>query len=54
MHVLDGAPEQIAERLRRFRAAGLDHLVAHVGDNTRDAILADMRRFAEEVRPALA
>ena len=54
MNVFDGSPEQIAEQVRQFQAAGLDHLVAHFGDNTRDTILADMRRFAEEVRPSLA
>ena len=31
-----------------------DHLVAVFGDNTADSILADMRAFAEQVRPALA
>ena len=53
MTVFDGAPERIVERITAYRAAGLEHLVAHFGDNTRDSILADMRRFAEEIRPAL-
>ena len=53
MAVLDGSAEQITRRLETFRSAGLEHLVAHFGDNTRESILADMRRFAEEVRPAL-
>ena len=51
--VFDGAPEQIVEKIRAFQTAGLEYLVAHFGDNTRDSILADMRRFAEEIRPAL-
>jgi probable F420-dependent oxidoreductase len=52
-HTLAGEPEQIAGRIMAYADAGLEHLVAHFGDNTTDSILADMRRFAEEVRPAL-
>jgi probable F420-dependent oxidoreductase len=48
---VDGAPEQVAERLRAYGEAGLD--AAHFGDNTAGSLLADMRRFAEEVRPLL-
>lgn len=53
MHTMAGDPEQIVARIKEYEAAGLDHLVAAFGDNTADSILADMRRFAEEVRPAL-
>ena len=53
MATLSGEPEQVVAGIKAYEAAGLDHLVAQFGDNTRDSILADMRRFAEEVRPAL-
>jgi alkanesulfonate monooxygenase SsuD/methylene tetrahydromethanopterin reductase-like flavin-dependent oxidoreductase (luciferase family) len=53
MHTLSGEPEQIALGIKAYADAGLDHLVAHFGDNSRDSILTDMRRFAEEVRPHL-
>ena len=50
---IDGPAETVVERLRAYGEAGLEHLVAHFGDNTADSIIADMRRFAEEVLPAL-
>jgi alkanesulfonate monooxygenase SsuD/methylene tetrahydromethanopterin reductase-like flavin-dependent oxidoreductase (luciferase family) len=50
---IDGSADEVVQRLRAYGEAGLDHLVAHFGDNTADSIMADMRRFAEEVRPAL-
>ena len=53
MTVVDGDPEKIVTTIMAYQEAGLDHLVAHFGDNTRQSILSDMRRFAEEIRPAL-
>ena len=50
---IDGPAETVVERLRAYGEAGLEHLVAHFGDNTADSIIADMRRFAEEALPAL-
>ncbi len=52
--VFDGDPEHIVDQIKAFQTVGLEHLVAHFGDNTGESILADMRRFAQEIRPALA
>jgi probable F420-dependent oxidoreductase len=48
-----GSPEQVAETLNAYQAVGVDHLVAVFGDNTRESFLADMRAFADKVRPRL-
>lgn len=53
---LTGTPEQIIEGLRRYEAAGLQHLVTTVraeGDSSLEATLAAMETVAAEVLPAV-
>lgn len=50
---IDGEAEAVAARIKEYGEAGLEHLAAHFGDNTAASMIADMRRFAQEVRPAL-
>jgi probable F420-dependent oxidoreductase len=52
---LTGTPEQIAEGLRQYEDAGLQHLIANVraeGDASLSATLEAMERLAEVVLPA--
>jgi probable F420-dependent oxidoreductase len=49
---LSGSPDELIERLEAYRVAGVEELALHFGDtNDRASLLADMRRFADEVRP---
>lgn len=50
---LAGEPEAIIAGLRSYRDAGLDYLVANFGEDDAKTILAEMRRFKEEIAPAL-
>lgn len=49
-----GAPEQIAADFAGYRAVGVDRFVVGLGPGRPAEIEARMRRFSEEVRPALA
>ncbi len=49
---LGGSVNEIVQTLGSYERAGLSHLVAHFGENTRESYLEDMRRFAREVRRA--
>lgn len=48
-----GTPDQVITTLKNYQAVGLQHLVAGFDESGLQAYLEDMRRFAEEVRPAL-
>jgi probable F420-dependent oxidoreductase len=51
---LSGTPQQIAEELQQYEAAGLQHLVAGVrmdGDGSLEATLAAMQIAADEILP---
>jgi alkanesulfonate monooxygenase SsuD/methylene tetrahydromethanopterin reductase-like flavin-dependent oxidoreductase (luciferase family) len=50
---LCGSAEQIVTRIKEYQAAGLSHLVAQFRTSSQETYLEDMRRFAQEVRPAL-
>lgn len=50
---LGGTVEAIIARLREYQAAGVSHVVCYFGNDSREAYLEDMRRFAEEVVPSL-
>jgi probable F420-dependent oxidoreductase len=50
---LSGAPEAILEQIQAYAAAGASELVLYFGAEDLKSNLADMRRFAEEVRPRL-
>jgi alkanesulfonate monooxygenase SsuD/methylene tetrahydromethanopterin reductase-like flavin-dependent oxidoreductase (luciferase family) len=47
---LSGSPEEIVERIHAYAAAGASELVVYFGADDLERNLADMRRFAEEVR----
>lgn len=47
---LSGSREEVVERIQAYAAAGADELVLYFGADDLEANLADMRRFAEEVR----
>jgi probable F420-dependent oxidoreductase len=48
--VLEGEPEQLAARLAEYRDAGLDHLIIEPETKDLAQFLADLERFAAEVR----
>jgi probable F420-dependent oxidoreductase len=48
-----GTPEQVAERIRAYHAAGVRHVVAELLA-AEDALFDQIERFAGEVRPLLA
>ena len=47
---LSGSREEIVDRIQAYAAAGASELVLYFGADDLEANLADMRRFAEEVR----
>jgi probable F420-dependent oxidoreductase len=49
-----GTPEEVAADLRRYQQVGVDRFVLGLGGGSADELAARMRRFAEEVRPAVA
>ena len=50
---LSGSVHQVVARIAEYREAGVSHLVAFFPDEDRETFLDQMRRFAEEVRPAI-
>jgi len=50
---LSGSVDEVVARLEQYRAAGLTHLISNFGDETPEAYIEHMRRFAREVRPRL-
>ena len=50
---LQGAPEEIADDLRQFAEAGVDHVVLEVPGETYGDIFRAMERFMSEVKPAV-
>jgi len=48
-----GAAEQVAEDVRAYRRLGVRHLIFDPAGATADEILAQLRRFAADVRPAV-
>ena len=51
---LSGSVDEVIARIKEYKAAGLTHLVSNFGDETPEAYIEQMRRFAEEVRPRVA
>jgi probable F420-dependent oxidoreductase len=49
-----GRPEEIAADIDRYRAVGVERFVLGFGGGGPDELLGRLRRFAEEVRPAVA
>jgi probable F420-dependent oxidoreductase len=47
---LSGAREEVIERIQAYAAGGADELVLYFGADDLEANLAEMRRFADEVR----
>jgi len=52
MATLRGSREQVIDRIREYEAGGMTYLVTQFGTDSREVFLEDMRRFADEVRPA--
>jgi probable F420-dependent oxidoreductase len=52
MATLCDSREQVIDRIREYEAGGLTYLVTQFGTDSREVYLEDMRRFADEVRPA--
>jgi alkanesulfonate monooxygenase SsuD/methylene tetrahydromethanopterin reductase-like flavin-dependent oxidoreductase (luciferase family) len=52
---LIGAPESLRENLKRWQAAGVDQMIfmVQLGHAKHERIMASLRRFAEEVMPAV-
>ena len=53
MQVLEGEPEQIAERLAEYRAAGAKEIICHFGSPNGDEVVESMEIFSREVMPSL-
>jgi probable F420-dependent oxidoreductase len=51
--LFQGTAAQVVEDLRRYRAAGVSHVVFDPTRPDAKAVLANMERFADEVRPKL-
>jgi probable F420-dependent oxidoreductase len=51
---LSGSVEEVVADIEAYKAAGLTHLVSNFGGESAAAFVAQMRRFAEEVRPRVA
>ena len=51
---LHGAPEEVAEQLRAYESAGMNYALIHFEAETHAERERAMRRFAQEVVPALA
>ena len=52
---LNGTPDQVAEDMRAYADAGLDHIALRFGmARDTDELVSGMERFAEVIRPALA
>ena len=49
-----GGPDQIADDIRRYRAAGVDRFIFGFGGRSAAEIGDRMRRFADQVRPLVA
>jgi probable F420-dependent oxidoreductase len=48
-----GTPDQVASDVQRYRAAGVDRFVFAFGGGSTDEFAARLRRFAEQVGPAI-
>jgi probable F420-dependent oxidoreductase len=48
-----GMPEEIAADVRRYRDVGVDRFVLGFGGGSAEELVGRMRRFAEQVRPAV-
>jgi probable F420-dependent oxidoreductase len=46
-----GTPEQVAEDVRAYREAGVDHLVLGARGGTLEEVVQNIRRFARDVSP---
>jgi hypothetical protein len=49
-----GPPDAVAVDLRRYQAVGVERFVLSFGAGEPGELVVRLRRFAEEVRPALA
>jgi probable F420-dependent oxidoreductase len=52
--VLQGSPAEISALLEAYRAAGVEEVVLYFQDTDASGFVGEMRRFAEEIRPALS
>jgi probable F420-dependent oxidoreductase len=50
---LQGSPDQVAQDVQAYRRVGVRHLILDVTGGTVEEMLVQLRRFAEEVRPAV-
>ena len=52
--VLQGSSNEIAQQLRAYQAAGVEEVVLYFANTDAGGYLSEMRRFAQEIRPALS
>lgn len=51
---LSGSVDEIVAQIQAYKAAGLTQLVSNFGNDSAEAFIDQMRRFAREVRPRVA